>query len=721
MNARTLGARGALALATTLLATTLAAAPAASVDPVVAEEAADVAITSISPQVLTPDETLTVVARVENTTANDITVPTVRLHVNRFRVVDRAGISGWADLGPQEEAGSIVATTVLDEPIEAGTARNVRFRVPGRELGFLDLPDTWGPRGLAVSVSDGEVPGVIDVDRSFILWLSAPTVPQTRVSVVVPLTGNPVDVPAWTVANGGAEGNGEVADGEEQGGSDGGATAGAGPTGTAGVLGTDAIGPLISAQGRFSDVLAATGSRSHVAFAVDPAVVAASLASTDEAAQAWTAELLGALDGRDVFALGWADPDVAALARGRGTALLEGALELSTARAESLLGRSARLDLAWPAGGLTDAQTLEFVAQSGARAVVAAPGVLTPRDPDPGTSPTGRTTVTTEAGPVVVLLPDAGLVNAFVDPVGSTPATVAQRLLAETAVIAREQSTELRHLVIALPREWHPDPALAGAQLAALENAPWVDPTSVSALLGTLDPRVDRVPLPAQAPARDMLDAETVTTLAERLEFAQAFAPVLTDPDTFLAQQAAQLLAPTAVAWRTDPAGRTDLAARVIEEATARTVGLSVVAGSDVSLISARGEMPVTVSNALADDARVVVELRPHSGVLVADETVEALVPAGEQTTVRVPVQSVANGDVTIEVVLLSPEGRPVAPPSSFEVRVRADWESVGTWVIAALLGVGFVAGIVRTVRRGKTSTRVDAADVPELARETGE
>ncbi|NLF05413.1 MAG: hypothetical protein GX593_10500, partial [Actinomycetales bacterium] len=173
--------------------------------------------------------------------------------------------------------------------------------------------------------------------------------------------------------------------------------------------------------------------------------------------------------------------------------------------------------------------------------------------------------------------------------------------------------------------------------------------------------------------------------------------------------------------WRADPDGRADLAARVTAEAEARTVGLTVVEGSDVSFFAREGSVPVTVDNALAADANVLVELRPDSGVLVADEPVEALVAAGEQTTVWVPVQSVANGDVTIEVRLLSPEGQVVAPTSSFAVRVRADWESVGTWVIAALLGAAFVAGIVRTVRRGKTHTRVDAADVPELARETGE
>ncbi|NLF04349.1 MAG: hypothetical protein GX593_05030, partial [Actinomycetales bacterium] len=616
MSARTRGATLAAALtAAALTALPLAAVavtpasplPGAPADPLrsaiqaeaAAEAVTDVAITSISPQVLTPDETLTVIARVHNATPEEIEEPVVRLYVNRFRVVDREGVAAWADLTPADSPGSVIETRVLEAPLPAGATRDVRFQVPGRNLGFLDLPDTWGPRGLAVSVAESPAVGVSDVDRSFVLWQSAPSVPRTRLSVIVPLTGDPVDVPqeAGTgEAAPGADGETPAGDASPEATPDATQTSatspgstGTGTSVTAGVLGTETIAPLTSPQGRLGAVLAATSTRSHVAFALDPAVVAASKASTDPTAQAWTASLLASLDGRDLFALGWADPDVAALARGDGASLLTGALRLTDERIHDVLGRAPRTDLAWPAGGLADAQTLELVASTGARAAVGAPGVLAPSPDGREQSPTGRTTVTTDSGSVVVLLPDAGLVGALVNPQGSTPATVAQRLLAETAVISQEESADLRHLVVALPREWHPNPVLAGAQLDALEVAPWVDTTSVSALLGALDPAVDRVALPTDVQDRDMLDAETVSELAERFAFAQDFAPVLTDPEAFLAKQAAQLLAPTSVAWRADPDGRADLAARVTAEAEARTVGLTVVEGSDVSFFAREG------------------------------------------------------------------------------------------------------------------------------------
>src|SRR5690606_7434783 len=135
---------------------------------------------------------------------------------------------------------------------------------PGRDLGFLDLPDTWGPRGLAVSLSDGATS--LDVDRSFVLWQSAESVPQTRISVIAPLTGNPVDVPMWTVAADHADGAGDdAAQDETDEVTDETAVGGAG---AGSVLGTEAIGPLVSAHGRLAAVLTATTAHPHVAFAV---------------------------------------------------------------------------------------------------------------------------------------------------------------------------------------------------------------------------------------------------------------------------------------------------------------------------------------------------------------------------------------------------------------------------------------------------------------------
>ncbi len=70
--------------------------------------------------------------------------------------------------------------------------------VPAAELGLSSADTAWGPRGLSVeAVADGRREGIA---RTFVLWqpTDAPVTP-TRVSVLVPLTGGPVD-PTETVA-----------------------------------------------------------------------------------------------------------------------------------------------------------------------------------------------------------------------------------------------------------------------------------------------------------------------------------------------------------------------------------------------------------------------------------------------------------------------------------------------------------------------------------------
>lgn len=72
-------------------------------------------------------------------------------------------------------------------------------------------------------------------------------------------------------------------------------------------------------------------------------------------------------------------------------------------------------------------------------------------------------------------------------------------------------------------------------------------------------------------------------------------------------------------------------------------------------------------------------------------------------TTVRVPIEAVANGNVDLTVHILDePGGDDVGRSASFMVRVRADWEDIGTAVVAGLLSVGFVIGMVRTIRSGR-------------------
>jgi hypothetical protein len=233
-----------------------------------------------------------------------------------------------------------------------------------------------------------------------------------------------------------------------------------------------------------------------------------------------------------------------------------------------------------------------------------------------------------------------------------------------------------------------------------------VDLTPLSTLIGTADPGVDREPLPDRRVDEGELPPAAVRSLQQARADLAAFSTVVADPSELLSGADDAVLAPTSVAWRSDPAQRTAVVDAVLADLTARRSAVGVVPGSSLNLISETGRFPVGLRNDLTQDATVQVAVVPDSARLVVDGTETVTVPAQSEAQARIPFHAVGSGDVGVQVTLLTPDGVPLGAPQQFTVTVRADWENVGTAVVAGLLGVALVVGIVRTIRRGQTSRR---------------
>jgi hypothetical protein len=420
-----------------------------------------------------------------------------------------------------------------------------------------------------------------------------------------------------------------------------------------------------------------------------------------------------------VHLLPYLDADVAALAHADADDLLDLATSRGArvARDTGLPGSAAAL-LTWPATDLPDRATAAFARSQGARAVVVGPGELLP--PAVLTyTPTGRATVETPQGEMAALVPDERLSDGIRtgslvlgedgprdDDAQRTPATAAQDLLAELAVITRERPTDGRHVLATLPRDWSPDAAVVDAQLTALDDAPWVRLEPVTALVGAADPGVDRGTLPrsvvGEREVPDGLLADVAASVAERA----ALAAMVERPDALLGDGDLEMLAPASVAWRERPRERDALA----DGAAARTATLreavAVVPGSDLTIIATSAGMPVRLTNTLDQDVSVVVDLRPDSARLRSDGAVAATVPADGETVVQVPVHAIQSADVGVTIEVRTADGVLVDDDTVIAVRVRADWEGIGTAVIGAVLALGLVVGLVRSIRRGRTGRR---------------
>ena len=248
--------------------------------------------------------------------------------------------------------------------------------------------------------------------------------------------------------------------------------------------------------------------------------------------------------------------------------------------------------------------------------------------------------------------------------------------------------------------DWVEQSELEG-HLAELAEAPWMDLTNLRGLLG-------RSTSSERTPSQDLpdsfrLETEHVHELEEWHDDVAHLAGVLTDAQGLLDQVQPALLSTLSASWATDTAGRTELLEHVEVLTGQLTEAVRVEPGSSVLLINHSGDLPVTVANDLPVPARVQVELRPQDPRLRAGDPVEAVLEPGTVTTVRVPVEAVANGNVDLDVHVLDEAGsETVGRSASFVVRVRADWEDIGTGVVAGLLAVAFVFGLVRTIRSGR-------------------
>ncbi|ACQ82447.1 conserved hypothetical protein [Beutenbergia cavernae DSM 12333] len=675
--------------------------------PAVADEAGGVSveITDLLPAVALPDDELVIRGTVENTADSVLEDPTVSLRVQWRTPNWRTALELWLD--PE---GGVASRNVVTQPLDGDLAPGDRvpfeIRIPVEEAGVAATESSWGARGLEVragdatrSASDRTV-GVFYPDTD-------PLPAPTELSVLLPLAP---DASEWEAARAEERPVGDVA--AER------------LTELAGLGGPDvswALDPSVLA----SDPLPAEPDDDPTAPATDgtggttdpPSGTEAptdggadddgAAADGADAVADLTRTLRTASAGRDVVALPYGDADSGNVIRAGQPSLLAQARERGAGLTDEADLR-VLADVAWPAGGELDQQVADGLADAGYDTLVMPSSLVAPTTPITYT-PTGRASLPASDGTTL----DAALwdpeLSTALGGAGTDELTSRQLLLGLTAVIARERPLDARGLLAVVDREAMADADLdaLAERLEALEQAPWLDVVPLRSLLGRPDEALDRAALPAEG---DPLDDGTELTLARtaaELTRADGVATALADPEPVLRGVRDDLLSVSSTAWRGRPEGRL----ATLEDATAALddvlSGIGVTPpGSHINLIAQEGSIPIDVTNALDQEVTVTVVLSSSDPVLVVEDTPQLTLPPADGgtpsvTTVRVPVHGVKNGDVDVQVELRTPSGTVVGEEASFAIRVRADWETVGTAVVAGILGLLLVIGLYRTIRRG--------------------
>jgi len=695
-----------------------AAGPSPALLPAARDGEATVELVSSAPTLAAPGSTVSLTARVTNGTDAVLDGAALDLGVSWRPLTSREDLSAWAEDDGTGTAGPPQVAEPVDR-LAPGDSAQVTMELDVDALG-LSAENPWGPREMSVALTHGGSP--LDVVHTFLLFAPEGDAPDpVSVSVTAPVTGpavDPLDPDGYDL---------ELATG----------------TATGGRL------------TRLLDAAAVTGTSPGMSLAVDPALVSAAAGTDDEGSRAWATRLTGAPvagdddtagtddagtsasltstlgagstaaagEPADVAVLPGYDPDLAAVAHADPSR----ADVAAATGGEAALGASWErpegwgLTLAWPEGR-PDVATLAAGREAPVDQVVVADG-LAPAD---GVAASARTAVDTPSGKVPALVADAGLSAAFASLTDAADAPSAAeastRVLADAALVALQQEEsgqEDLHLLAALPRGWSPDPALVGTVLGALHDASWADVVPLSETVAAPASRVPRDD-PARGARAGRSDGELSPTSVRRLLDSHrdlaAFSTVASDPVELSGDADRALVAPLAVAARTEPDARDRAVELAVEQSDALQQGIGVADRSNVTLVSDTGKLPVTVSNDLPVDATVTVVLRPDASRLVVESRPTVVVPAGTSSNVHVPVRAIGSGDVNLQVEVLAPSGTVVAGPTSFSLRVRAGWETAGTAVVAALVALLFLGGIWRTVRRGRSSARTTDEGVAAAA-----
>ena len=283
-----------------------------------------------------------------------------------------------------------------------------------------------------------------------------------------------------------------------------------------------------------------------------------------------------------------------------------------------------------------------------------------------------------------------------------------QFLTAMTAMITRERPSLSRTLFVPLQRSSSLDETRLERVRAILDNR-WVEGISFSDLMNSEATDIERTAV-QDSPFSDSLRSEMSA-------LGGAYAATLPLAGATENVDAARLRVDTTVssALRADLGDqRSETIVSSIQSLNTFSSSVSVESSNAVNLINKSANFPVRVRNSLPWPVNVEVTLLPGDPRLRVTSTSTATIPANSSSTVEVPVTAIGSGDIRVTYKVSTPSGTILDDSQKVLVRMRAGWEDAATVVMAVLVGLAFVGGIIRTVRRRfNASTTEESSHLP--------
>lgn len=723
----------------------------------ISQSAADgltVEVDKINPEVISPGSDITVEGTITNTSTETLSGFDVRVSLQSRSQSSVEMLKDW--LVFDDSSYSYVAhTEQLNHSLAAGASMRFSLNIRASQLPSA-AGNNWGARGMEVTVTSGEL---VSSDRAIAVWSPNTQVQPTKITAVIPLTASAMQMRELLALQSGAAFTPSQSDGFSPNAcitgdkvdlklattqmrtrtieilnaansqtivavdpyllSALGATAAAVNQKTADATPSATASPTASAPATASantenSTPSATASATPSASATPtPTQSSTQNAKAVEAQQvaALNQALAGALKRGGIIALPPMDADLVALSHvSTGASQIREAINQSKAMVgKDQLLSGARADVAISSSLELDQTYLDAV-KGQVSTVISPPDALYPAG-DLDYIPDSTAFLNNQR----VLIPDqtlsesvSGMLTTYEGFLGNLTDFDARQLArGTTAVITRQRPDQVRHVLLLVERDSasNMDVKDLNDRLSAINNS-WSTPAPLAELEQLASTKasdgteIEREPLPVSSTDPYRINEQELATASKTVSTTQNMVSIYNEP----AKIAGSTLRLTEVA--TSSAWRQGKFMVVIDDVGCRNkiIGnmLRTLPSSTINLIDSSAHLPVRVSNDTSQPAKVTIHLRPSRSLLRSKGDTTAVIPANSQTTVMVPVNAVGSGDIDVKVSMKNALGQPVGSSSTVHMRVRANWESWFTWGLGSVFSVLMVAGIVRTVHRGR-------------------
>lgn len=723
----------------------------------ISQSAADgltVEVDKINPEVISPGSDITVEGTITNTSTETLSGFDVRVSLQSRSQSSVEMLKDW--LVFDDSSYSYVAhTEQLNHSLAAGASMRFSLNIRASQLPSA-AGNNWGARGMEVTVTSGEL---VSSDRAIAVWSPNTQVQPTKITAVIPLTASAMQMRELLALQSGAAFTPSQSDGFSPNAcitgdkvdlklattqmrtrtieilnaansqtivavdpyllSALGATAAAVNQKTADATPSATASPTASAPATASantenSTPSATASATPSASATPtPTQSSTQNAKAVEAQQvaALNQALAGALKRGGIIALPPMDADLVALSHvSTGASQIREAINQSKAMVgKDQLLSGARADVAISSSLELDQTYLDAV-KGQVSTVISPPDALYPAG-DLDYIPDSTAFLNNQR----VLIPDqtlsesvSGVLTTYEGFLGNLTDFDARQLArGTTAVITRQRPDQVRHVLLMVERDSasNMDVKDLNDRLSAINNS-WSTPAPLAELEQLASTKasdgteIEREPLPVSSTDPYRINEQELATASKTVSTTQNMVSIYNEP----AKIAGSTLRLTEVA--TSSAWRQGKFMVVIDDVGCRNkiIGnmLRTLPSSTINLIDSSAHLPVRVSNDTSQPAKVTIHLRPSRSLLRSKGDTTAVIPANSQTTVMVPVNAVGSGDIDVKVSMKNALGQPVGSSSTVHMRVRANWESWFTWGLGSVFSVLMVAGIVRTVHRGR-------------------